>query len=257
MHWSIVRATGRQQNGRTGLTIFAFALMMLAFGLCTASSQPLQFIKNGPAVLGPGGSGAWDAAWTNFVSVIHENSQYVMWYSGATNDNGVNLEIGRATSADGILWQKDAHNPVFAHGPSGAWDAGSAWIPKVIRQGAEYTMWYTGMARSRCPVADRKGGVERWGNLDKGYFGRRIDTREFVAMGLGSCSYGQRVVRRYDLQDVVHRDKGDLRQWDLGHRPRDVDRWNPMDEIRWKPGADSRVVRCLGRAWSRRVLCRL
>ena len=125
-------------------------LLVGAFGLFTARSQSLNFTKNGPPVLGPT-SGAWDSGWTEFVSVIREDTQYVMWYSGATNSNGVNLGAGRATSSDGIQWQKDVHNPVIVHGPSGAWDAGSAWIPKVMRQGSGYTMWYTGTADPNAP----------------------------------------------------------------------------------------------------------
>jgi predicted GH43/DUF377 family glycosyl hydrolase len=91
-------------------------------------------------VLGPGPG--WESSWVGFVSVIYENSQYVMWYSGAENLNGV-ASVGRATSPDGQVWTKDTLNPVMGHGSS-AWDAKAAWIPKVLKIGNSYTMWFTG-----------------------------------------------------------------------------------------------------------------
>ncbi len=92
-------------------------------------------------VLSPGPG--WESSWVAFVSVIDQDSQFVMWYSGGDNVNGINVRVGRATSPDGMHWTKDTLNPVMGHGSS-AWDGKAAWFPKVLKIGNAYTMWFTG-----------------------------------------------------------------------------------------------------------------
>ncbi len=101
----------------------------------------IAWTNDNSPVLGPGSG--WESTWVLFVSVIYQDSQYVMWYSGADNYNGINLGIGRATSPDGMHWTKDTLNPVMRHNAS-PWDSLAAWIPKVLKIGNAYTMWFTG-----------------------------------------------------------------------------------------------------------------
>ncbi|MGA9120399.1 MAG: T9SS type A sorting domain-containing protein, partial [Bacteroidota bacterium] len=123
------------------------ATRMLFVGAVLALLAPaggvaqITWTNHSTPVLGPGP--AWASSWVAFASVIDQDSQYVMWYSGADNTNGVNASVGRATSSDGLNWTKDTLNPVMQHGSS-AWDAKAAWIPKVLKIGNAYTMWYTG-----------------------------------------------------------------------------------------------------------------
>ena len=101
----------------------------------------------GSPVITVGVNPGWEALWVNFCSVIYDNSGYVMWYSGGYNGIGINQSVGRATSPDGVTWTKDTLNPVLLHSSS-AWNAKAAWIPKVLKIGGAYTMWFTGSTSS-------------------------------------------------------------------------------------------------------------
>jgi hypothetical protein len=65
-----------------------------------------------------------------------------MWYG--ESPDGTDPRTGRATSRDGILWEKDSLNPVLNVGSPGSWDEGGAYIPYVMFDGTRYTMWYGG-----------------------------------------------------------------------------------------------------------------
>jgi len=119
--------------------------IMIAFLAPTRSVAQINWTNYGSLVLGTGQG--WESNWVNFVSVIYQDSQYVMWYSGATNVNGVGVSVGRATSPDAVHWTKDTLNPVMQHDGS-SWDGLAAWVPKVLKIGSGYTMWFTGSTAS-------------------------------------------------------------------------------------------------------------
>jgi predicted GH43/DUF377 family glycosyl hydrolase len=79
-------------------------------------------------------------------SVIkNETDDYEMWYTGADLDNGQVLEIGHASSSDGISWIKTPGNPVLDFTNGGTWDDGDVYLPCVIKEATDdYRMWYTG-----------------------------------------------------------------------------------------------------------------
>jgi len=60
------------------------------------------------AVLDIGKSGKFDASWVLYPSVINENNEFKMWYTG--RDTSGSIRIGYATSSDGINWTKVAGN---------------------------------------------------------------------------------------------------------------------------------------------------
>jgi predicted GH43/DUF377 family glycosyl hydrolase len=100
---------------------------------------------SGNPVLSPGDPGSWDAGGVGIPTVIFDGSTYHMWYAGSPTNPLTQIRIGYATSTDGILWQKDTlNNPVLNIGSSGEWD--DLWVthPTVIKDGADYKMWYTG-----------------------------------------------------------------------------------------------------------------
>ena len=92
-------------------------------------------------VLNLGESGAWDDYYVYMPVVLFDGTDYQMWYSG---DDGSNVRIGYATSADGIVWEKHHGNPVLDLGESWTWDDGRVYAPTVLFDGIEYKMWYTG-----------------------------------------------------------------------------------------------------------------
>ncbi len=93
-------------------------------------------------VLDLGTSGSWDSFWAYVNTVLYEDGEYKMWYSGFDGLQG--LGIGYATSSDGINWTKYSGNPVMSNGSPGVWDAVHVQNPRVIHNGSIYEMWYNG-----------------------------------------------------------------------------------------------------------------
>ena len=54
------------------------------------------------------------------------------------------LQIGHATSPDGVHWTKDPANPVLSRGSPGAWDHRGTWDPFVLYEKGVFKMWYGG-----------------------------------------------------------------------------------------------------------------
>jgi hypothetical protein len=54
------------------------------------------------------------------------------------------LQIGHATSTDGINWIKDPNNPVLPHGGEADFDRTGVWDPYVIHEDGIFKMWYGG-----------------------------------------------------------------------------------------------------------------
>ena len=92
-----------------------------------------------PIVLAPGSEGEWDAGAIGSVTVIKVKNKFHMYYEAwgrmgqkATRQDYESLQIGHATSADGILWEKDPANPVIKKGKKGEWDEDGTWDAFVI-----------------------------------------------------------------------------------------------------------------------------
>ncbi len=103
-------------------------------------------------MLKEGASGAWDSGGTETPTVLKiDSSHYFMWYGGYTFPRPtppVGMQIGVATSSDGINWVKYAGNPVLGFGAQGTWDG--AWVesPTVVKVGSTFYMWYSGIDSS-------------------------------------------------------------------------------------------------------------
>lgn len=113
------------------------------------SPDGINWTKQPGAVLTVGSATEWDNCFLEGPTVIKEDGQYKMWYAGfdcevngQSTDGKVN--IGYATSADGITWTKHANNPVFTTTTS-AWDAVTVQDPTVIKHNGLYHMWYGGV----------------------------------------------------------------------------------------------------------------
>jgi predicted GH43/DUF377 family glycosyl hydrolase len=83
---------------------------------------------------------SWEEWYVNGPSVIFNGTTYQMWYTGS---NGLNGQVGYATSNDGISWTKSLSNPVLNNGPT-SWDSVHAAAPSVVYDGILYHMWYHG-----------------------------------------------------------------------------------------------------------------
>ncbi len=118
-------------------------------GLAT-SPDGLNWSKHpGNPVLTPGPD-AWDANQVRVPMVWKEGmTDYRMIYTG--NGSG-GMQIGYATSTDGINWTKHPSNPVF-NDPTWAFGETENW--GVMKVGSEYLMWYSdfGMRQSGIAVS--------------------------------------------------------------------------------------------------------
>ena len=54
--------------------------------------------------------------------------------------------IGYAECTDGITWAQNAANPVMVSNTAGSWDNLGIMTPSVIKNGANYEMWYSGIS---------------------------------------------------------------------------------------------------------------
>jgi hypothetical protein len=92
-------------------------------------------------VLTPGTDEQWDHGSIRGAAVIHDGSQFRMWYAAVTpSEFGLDDEwhgVGVATSADGSAWLRAEENPIIRPGSNGTFT-----IPQtVIFDGDRYRMW--------------------------------------------------------------------------------------------------------------------
>jgi predicted GH43/DUF377 family glycosyl hydrolase len=92
-------------------------------------------------VLEPGPWGAFDMRGVRAPSTILWGGEYSMWYTGS--DELQEGRMGLANSSDGIIWTKDAANPVLGPGLFPAWDSDIGG-PDVLYDGTTYRMWFSG-----------------------------------------------------------------------------------------------------------------
>ena len=119
-----------------------------------AGSGQLTVYANNP-VLAPGAPGEWDAGALGSMSVVKVGAVLHMYYEawgvrgkGAadTQQDYTSLQIGHATSPDGVSWTKDPSNPVLRKGAGNDWDRDGTWDPFVLYEDGLYKMWYGGGA---------------------------------------------------------------------------------------------------------------
>ncbi len=123
---------------------------IVAIGYAT-SGNGTSWNKTATPVL-TGGAG-FEAEGVGSPSVILDGATWKMWYTGKSSGGpfGIgSLAIGYATSphdgtaADGVSWIKSGSNPVLTAGAPGSWESRGVGTPSVIKDGAQYKMWYTG-----------------------------------------------------------------------------------------------------------------
>ena len=117
-------------------------------GLAT-SPDGMNWTKYAGTIVTPG-PGAWDGQSVRVPMVWKEGpTNYRMIYTGSGSGG---LQVGYATSTDGIHWTKSPSNPVF-NDPTWAHGATESW--GVMKVGSQYLMWYSdfGMRQSGIAVS--------------------------------------------------------------------------------------------------------
>jgi hypothetical protein len=105
------------------------------------SMDGVSWTAHPSAVMSPD-AGSWDQYNIIWGSVIRENKQYKMWYTGSASSTTPSY-IGYATSPDGILWTKHVGNPIMGPGTA-SWELGGPLQCFVMPVPGGYKMWYSG-----------------------------------------------------------------------------------------------------------------
>lgn len=107
----------------------------------------LEFLimNNGNPVLEPGTSSDWDSIIV-YCTVVRDGAQYFMYYAGGKTVV-TQLQIGLATSTDGIRWAKYSGNPILKYDLD-AFDYYGLTTPQVIKDGNLWRMYYGGETRT-------------------------------------------------------------------------------------------------------------
>jgi predicted GH43/DUF377 family glycosyl hydrolase len=113
----------------------------------------------GNPIIEPGKAGEWDS-WA--VMSVKVGDTFHLYYEGGLTGCG-DLQIGHATSTDGLHWVKDPANPVLRPGRQGEWDEGATWDPFVIYEDGLFKMWYGGEKKNhrdfQCGYAVSRDGA--------------------------------------------------------------------------------------------------
>jgi beta-lactamase class A len=116
-------------------------------GAMRLRSQPGTW-KEDPAspVVVPGAPGDWDDATISEAKVVYDGQTFHLWYAGRRRGPPglkMPMDLGYATSSDGIHWQKSESNPVLVRGPLGSYDENMITAPYVLYDGEQFRMWYS------------------------------------------------------------------------------------------------------------------
>jgi len=111
----------------------------------------------------------WEAGGVFDCSVIYDKDKYLIWYSGI--DKNFNINIGHATSDDGINWKKYDKNPVIKPDYNNPYEENSVLEPAVIFFKKRFYVFYTsygevGLGDSFINVATSDDGIN-WKKYDK------------------------------------------------------------------------------------------
>ena len=93
-------------------------------------------------VLLPDPANAWEQHKVAGAQVIKRDGAYIMFYIGFENEH--HAQIGLARSADGIVWERCADNPIVPSGAPDSWDAEACYKPFAIFEGDRCLLWYNG-----------------------------------------------------------------------------------------------------------------
>lgn len=126
----------------------------------TTDFSTWERVSTNSPVLGWGPSGTYDASgsvWDGTdvaaTTILWDGSQFIMFFEGnsTANEAGDNIQIGVATSSDGVTWTKYAGNPILTVGANGTDAGGDVYAPIVMKDGSTWKMWYGGHSGSHQP----------------------------------------------------------------------------------------------------------
>lgn len=103
--------------------------------------------------------GTWESVTSNAPKVYFNGSSYIMMYSGF---DGINYNIGLATSTDGIQFTKHPSNPVLSRGNTGDWDANSVVTNALVYNEEKLCLFFSGGPYAPVGFATSTDGGVSW-----------------------------------------------------------------------------------------------
>ena len=123
------------------------------------SSDGISWAKHpSNPIFTPGSPGSWDAGAVGYVSVVQDGALWKMWHTGVdVFGPGSLVQIGYATSSDGVTWTRHPSSPVMTPDPT-SFEAQGVGFPRVIEDGSPtFRMLYTGNVSVIGSVVQRIG----------------------------------------------------------------------------------------------------
>lgn len=118
------------------------------------STDGISFTFEDFPVLEPSGGNNFDSEGVFGAAVLYDGEIYRMWYNGYDTQPyyaGM-MEVGLATSQDGMNWTRYSTDPVLQVGEPGSWDDVWAYVNTVLYEDEIYKMWYTGFNGSQARI---------------------------------------------------------------------------------------------------------
>jgi len=156
--WDEWQATSLEWLGAQNMIPLAETTLSVQELRAMAGADHWAVYTNNP-VLRPGAQGEWDAGALGTMSVLKVGELYHLYYeawgvreagAAGTSSDYLTLQIGHATSRDGLHWTKDPANPVLPKGADNEWDHDGTWDPFVLHEDGVFKMWYGGGEGSHC-----------------------------------------------------------------------------------------------------------
>jgi predicted GH43/DUF377 family glycosyl hydrolase len=106
------------------------------------SGEGIRYSVLDEPVLIPGLRDAWDSKSVTTPRIFKEGNLWYMVYAGDDRTQDDSWRFGLAVSGDLLHWKKYEGNPIFQHGPLGAWDDTCIWFGTTEKVNGRYWMWY-------------------------------------------------------------------------------------------------------------------
>ncbi|MBI2440425.1 MAG: hypothetical protein HYV35_03540 [Lentisphaerae bacterium] len=173
-----------------------------------------------------GNAGRGDSTYALSPSVLKDGATYKMWYAGS--GGGTTICVYYATSSNGLEWTKydntipansdgSSTNGKVPRGTSGRGDADGVGAPCVIKDGAAYKMWYTGVAggTNRIFYATSPDGLI-WTKLDNTIPPVSDTTNSNSRLGLGTAGKGDSKHAAHPKVVIANERWGSYQMWYSG-----------------------------------------